>query len=194
MKTYIYFVRHSESSKSEGNERTRGLTKKGKFDSHRITELLKDEGISVFISSPYIRAILTIEELAQQSDKEILVFEDLKELVFSREDTIIPDKEVYSLVSKMFKDPYYKEPFGESINDCQRRSVTRLKEIIMNYKGQKIAIGTHGLVMILMMRYFDDQYGYEFLMKTSKPDVYRMEFNDEELIDTQRIYKEVNCG
>ncbi|MNN92279.1 hypothetical protein D3C81_2105360 [compost metagenome] len=68
-----------------------------------------------------------------------------------------------------------------------------MKEIIKSYRGQKIAIGTHGLVMTLMMGYFDDQYGYEFLMKTSKPDIYRMEFNDEELLETQRIYKEVNC-
>ncbi|MRN56107.1 histidine phosphatase family protein [Paenibacillus monticola] len=194
MTTYIYFVRHSESSKSEGNERTRGLTDKGKLDSRKITELLKNEEIDTFISSPYSRAMMTIEEVAQQSGKEILVFEDLRELVFSREDMVIPDKEVYSLVNKMFMDPNYKEPYGESINDCQRRSVARLKEIIKNYKGQKIAIGTHGLVMTLMMRYFDDQYGYEFLMKTSKPDVYRLEFNGEELVNTQRIYKNVTWG
>ncbi len=187
MTTYIYFVRHSESSKSEGNERNRGLTDKGKLDSRSITELLKKEEIDTFISSPYSRAIMTIEELAQLSDKEIIVFEDLKELIFSSEDMIIPDGEVYSLVSKMFIDSNYKEPYGESLNDCQRRSVARLKEILKNFKGQKIAIGTHGLVMTLMMRYFDDQYGYEFLMKTSKPDVYRMEFDDEELINTQRI-------
>ncbi|MNZ51580.1 bifunctional RNase H/acid phosphatase [compost metagenome] len=193
MKTYIYFIRHSESSKLEGNERNRGLTDKGKLDSHGLTELLKNEGISTFISSPYRRAIMTIEELAQQSGKEIIVFEDLKELVFSSEDFIIPDKEIYSLVGKMFKNPNVKEPFGESINECQWRSVARLKEIIKSYRGQKIAIGTHGLVMTLMMGYFDDQYGYEFLMKTSKPDIYRMEFNDEELLETQRIYKEVNC-
>ncbi|OAB38618.1 phosphoglycerate mutase [Paenibacillus macquariensis subsp. defensor] len=188
MKTYIYFVRHSESSKTEGNERTRGLTNKGKVDSNRVTELLKAEEVDTFISSPYRRAIMTIEELAQYNGKEIIVFDDLKELVFTREDMIIPDKEVYSLVSKMFIDPDYKEQSGESINECQRRSMARLKEILKNYKGHKIVIGTHGLIMTLMMGYFDSQYGYEFLMETSKPDIYRMEFNDEELIHIQRIY------
>lgn len=42
-----------------------GLLIKGRSDANRISELLKDEGIDTFISSPYQRAIRTIEELAQ---------------------------------------------------------------------------------------------------------------------------------
>ncbi len=60
METFIYMVRHGESPQTEGNERTRGLTDKGRSDAYRITELLKAEGIEVFVSSPYKRAILTI--------------------------------------------------------------------------------------------------------------------------------------
>lgn len=188
MNTYIYLVRHGESPKLEGSERTRGLTDKGKLDSHRVSRLLKVEEIDTFISSPYSRAMMTIEESARYYGKEIIIFEDLKELIFLREDMIISDNEIYPLVRRMFSDPNYSEGFGESINDCKRRSVARLKEILKNYKGHKIVIGTHGLVMTLMMRYFDSQYGYEFLMQTSKPDIYRMEFNDEDLIHIQRIY------
>ena len=172
MNTYIYLVRHGESPKTEGNERTRGLTDKGKLDSHRITELLKAEEIDTFISSPYSRAMMTIEESAQYYGKEIIIFEDLKELIFSRGDMIISDKEIYPLVRRMFSDPDYSQHLGESINDCKRRSVARLKEILKKNKGHKIVIGTHGLIMTLMMRYFDSQYGYEFLMQTSKPDIY----------------------
>lgn len=62
MSTFIYMVRHGESLKIEGNERTRGLTEKGNLDTHRVTEILKTEGIDTFISSPYKRAMLTIEE------------------------------------------------------------------------------------------------------------------------------------
>jgi 2,3-bisphosphoglycerate-dependent phosphoglycerate mutase len=190
MNTYIYMVRHGESSKTKGNERTRGLTEKGKFDTHRITELLKDEGVNTFISSPYSRAVLTIEELAQFSGKEILVHEDLKESIFSSEDTIMSDKELYPLVKKMFSDPEFSLHGGESIAECQTRSIVVLKEILKDFKGHKIVIGTHGLVMTLMIGFFDKQYGYEFLMQTSKPDVYRMEFKDEELIDIKRLWAE----
>lgn len=190
MYTYIYMVRHGESPKTDGNERTRGLTEKGKVDAYRITELLKDEGVDTFISSLYSRAVLTIEELAHFYEKDILVDENLRECVFTSEDTIISDKELYPLVKKMFSHPNFSLRGGESKADCQSRAVAVLKEILKNFKGHKIVIGTHGLVMTLMMEYYDSQYGYEFLMETSKPDVYKMKFNNEQLIDIKRLWAE----
>ncbi|WP_410770059.1 histidine phosphatase family protein [Fontibacillus sp. BL9] len=186
--TYIYMIRHGESPKTEENERTRGLTDKGKVDAHRVTELLKQEGLDTFISSPYSRAVLTIRELAHLSGKEVIEYEELKELLFSSEDKIVPDQEIYPAVQKMFSDRDFSLPGGESISQCQKRAVAILKEILQAYRGQKIAMGTHGVVMTLMMGYFDNQYGFEFLMGTSKPDVYRLEFKDEELIEVKRLW------
>lgn len=190
MYTYIYMVRHGESPKTEGDERTRGLTERGELDANRVTELLKDEGVDTFISSPYSRAMLTIEELAHFYEKEILVDENLRECVFTSEDKIMLDKELYPLVKKMFSSPDFALRGGESKTDCQSRAVAVLKEILKDFRGHKIVIGTHGLVMTLMMGYFDSQYDYEFLMKTSKPDVYRMKFNGEQLIDIKRLWAE----
>ncbi|UYX50526.1 histidine phosphatase family protein [Bacillus thuringiensis] len=190
MNTYIYMVRHGESPKLEGNERTRGLTEKGTLDAHKVTEILKTEGIDTFISSPYKRAMLTIEKLANFHEKEIVVYENLKECRFLSEDKIISDKEVYPLVKKMFSNPDFTLTGGESYVDCQRRVVKILEEILIDFQGHKIAIGTHGLVMTLMMNYFDNQYGLEFLMNTSKPDVYKLEFKDEQLINVERLWRE----
>ncbi|PFB26415.1 histidine phosphatase family protein [Bacillus cereus] len=188
MNTYIYMVRHGESSKLEGSERTRGLTEKGSLDAHRVTDILKTEGIDTFISSPYKRAMLTIEKSADFYEKEVVVYENLKECMFLSEDKIISDKEVYPLVKKMFSDPDFALTEGESYKDCQRRVVKVLKEILMDFQGQKIVIGTHGLVMTLMMNYFDNQYGFEFLIHTSKPDVYKLEFNGEQLMNVERLW------
>ncbi|EEL69605.1 Phosphoglycerate mutase [Bacillus mycoides] len=183
-------VRHGESPKLEGNERTRGLTEKGILDAHRVTEILETEGIDTFISSPYKRAMLTIEKSANYHEKEIVVYENLKECRFLSEDKIISDKEVYPLVKKMFSNPDFTLTGGESYVDCQRRVVKILKEILMDFQGHKIVVGTHGLVMTLMMNYFDNQYGLEFLMNTSKPDVYKLEFKDEQLINVERLWRE----
>ncbi|MBW3495162.1 MULTISPECIES: histidine phosphatase family protein [Bacillus] len=190
MNTYIYMVRHGESPKLEGDERTRGLTEKGTLDAHKVTEILKTEGIDTFISSPYKRAMLTIEKLANSHEKEIVVYENLKECRFLSEDKIISDKEVYPLVKKMFSNPDFTLTGGESYVDCQRRVVKILKEILIDFQGHKIVVGTHGLVMTLMMNYFDNQYGLEFLMNTSKPDVYKLEFKDEQLINVERLWRE----
>ncbi|AAU16764.1 histidine phosphatase family protein [Bacillus cereus] len=189
MNTYIYMVRHGESPKLDGGERTRGLTEKGSLDVHRVTDILKTEGIDTFISSPYKRAVLTIEKTANLYEREILIYENLKECMFSSGDQVISDKEVYPLVKKMFSNPDFARTEGESYTDCQRRVVKVLREILMDFQGQKIVIGTHGLVMTLMMNYFDEQYDFEFLMNTSKPDIYKMEFNEEQLMNVERLWK-----
>ncbi|MDA1589978.1 histidine phosphatase family protein [Bacillus paranthracis] len=189
MNTYIYMVRHGESPKLEGSERTRGLTEKGSLDAHRVTDILKAEAIDTFISSPYKRAVLTIEKAANFYEEEVLIYENLKECMFLSEDQVISDKEVYPLVKKMFSNSDFARTEGESYTDCQRRVVKVLREILMDFQGQKIVIGTHGLVMTLMMNYFDEQYDFEFLMNTSKPDIYKMEFNEEQLMNVERLWK-----
>ncbi|NRD79916.1 histidine phosphatase family protein [Bacillus sp. BRMEA1] len=187
MKTYIYMVRHGDSPKS-GNERTRGLTEKGKLDAQRITDVLKDEGINTVISSPYTRSILTVEQLAKHIGQEVLVIEDLKERIFSAGDERISDKELFPLLKKSFSEPNFALEGGESNADCQKRAIKTLKELLNTYQGRKVVVGTHGAVMALMMGYYDSKYDLNFLLQTSKPDIFRMEFNEQELVDVKRLW------
>ncbi|WP_442955914.1 phosphoglycerate mutase family protein [Paenibacillus sp. MMO-58] len=84
MKTTIYMVRHGESPYNEGNERTRGLTPKGKYDIKKVTRLLISEGVDLIISSPYSRAILSVQGLAEHLKADIKVFEGENSLIVSR--------------------------------------------------------------------------------------------------------------
>ncbi|WP_373232082.1 histidine phosphatase family protein [Cohnella sp.] len=186
MKTIIYMVRHAESPYDEGDERTRGLTAKGKADAEKITKLLSGEGIDIIISSPYSRAVLSVEGLAQHSNLGIEIFEDLRERHFSSE--IIID--LMSNIRNNFYNPEYALPGGESNVDCQNRSIAVLKTILKEHKGKKIAIGTHGLVMTLMMNHFDSKYGLDFLDQLKKPDIYKLQFEDLELKDVVRMWGE----
>lgn len=188
MRTFIYMVRHGDSPK-EGNDRTRCLTEKGKLDAQRITDVLKDEGINTVVSSPYTRSILTIEQLAAQIGQEVLVFEDLKERTFSAEEKRIPDKELIPLLEKSYSDPNFALDGGESNTDCQKRAIKVLGELLNTYKGKKVVIGTHGAVMTLMMGYYDVNYDLTFLYNTTKPDIYRMEFNEQELVEVKRLWE-----
>lgn len=185
--TIIYFVRHGESPK-EGNERTRALTEKGKQDALKVAESLKDEGIEVFASSPYTRAVETIRGLAEHAGKEVDEIEDLRERVFVSGDARISDKELLPLLKKSFADPNFCLPGGESNAACQKRAIAVLEDLLKTYQGSKIAIGTHGAVMTLMMGYYDSQYGLDFLLQSSKPDLYRMEFKGSKLIGVERLW------
>lgn len=188
MNTFIYMVRHGESPKTEGYERTRGLTETGKVDAFRIADRLQDEGIDVLVSSPYNRSIFTIQELANRLGQEVLVYEDLKERIFSDSDKRMADKELSPLLTKSFSDPSFTLTGGESNAACQSRAIKVLKELLTNYQGSKVVVGTHGAVMTLMMGYYDSQYDLNFLLHTSKPDIYRMEFNGQELMEVKRLW------
>ncbi|WP_338592446.1 histidine phosphatase family protein [Paenibacillus sp. Y5S-9] len=187
MKTIVYMVRHAESPYTEGTERTRGLTLEGKVNAAKITEMLKDEGIHTIISSPYARSVLTLEGLATVLDINIQIMEDLRERHFS--DDMITDEEFEPASKRMFDDPDYALPGGESNMVCQNRAVDVLKHILEEYKGEKVAIGTHGHVMTLMMNYFDSSYGLDFMNQTKKPDIYQLEFNEMELENVTRLWK-----
>jgi 2,3-bisphosphoglycerate-dependent phosphoglycerate mutase len=177
-------VRHAESPYNEGTERTRGLTTKGKGDVEKVTEILKEEGIDVIISSPYNRAILSIEGLAQNLGLDIETIEDLRERHFARE--IIEN--LMSVINEKFYDFDYSLPGGESNSECQNRSISVIKNILKEHSGKKIAIGTHGLVMTLMMNYFDSSYGLDFLNQLKKPDIYKLSFENLELIEVIRLW------
>jgi 2,3-bisphosphoglycerate-dependent phosphoglycerate mutase len=187
MSTFVYMVRHGESPK-EGNERTRGLTPKGHLDAKRVTDILKDEKIDAVVSSPYIRSILTVEKLAEQIGQEVIVYEGLKERIFSSEDNRVSDKELVPLLEKSFGEPNFALEGAESNADCQKRAINVLKELLETFKDKHIVIGSHGAVMTLMMGYFDRTYDLDFLHSTSKPDISRLEFKEKKLVDVRRLW------
>lgn len=187
MKTTIYMVRHAESPYDEGDERTRGLTEKGKRDAEKVTKLLIGEGIDMVISSPYSRAVLSVEGLAQHLNVEVETFENLRERHFSSE-------YIHDLMYEIRENFYnfeYALPGGESNADCQKRAIAALKAILKKHEGKRVVIGTHGLIMSLMMNYFDSTYGLEFLDQLKKPDIYKMEFEDMNLKEVSKMWEEV---
>lgn len=172
-------VRHGESPYSEGTERTRGLTPKGMLDAQKVTEILKDEGIKAIISSPYTRAVLTLEGLAKHLNIEIKTYEELRERHFGDDHALMRDDHFMKAFEQSFLDFDFTLPGGESNKACQERSVAVFKKILHENQGEKIAIGTHGNVMTLMMNHFCPDYGWEFLNQTTKPDIYKMQFDHE---------------
>ncbi|MDG0808039.1 histidine phosphatase family protein [Cohnella rhizosphaerae] len=111
-------MRHAESPFIEGMERTRGLSDNGKIDAERIVSLLAAEGIDLFISSPFERAIQTIKPLADACEKDITIIEDLRERqigVFQEGTFKDAKREVYRDFNFAFED-------GESSDNAQKKS------------------------------------------------------------------------
>ncbi|WP_251037861.1 histidine phosphatase family protein [Paenibacillus albidus] len=83
-------------------------------------------------------------------------------------------------------------PGGESTRDAQKRAIPVIEQLIQRHAGSKIALGTHGNIMTIIMNYFDDKYGYEFFTQISKPDIYKLEFEGMKLILAERLWSKGN--
>jgi len=186
MGTYVYMIRHAESIYVHGNERLRGLSDKGREDARKVEAVLRDEAIDVFVSSSYMRAIETMRALAESHGKDITEYEELRERPIAGPEIIMDESLLFTAIEKSFADKDYKMEGGESTREAQVRAIPIFKQLLVEHAGKKIAIGTHGNIMTIIMNYFDESYGYDFWKSTSKPDIYRLEFDGLSLKSVER--------
>ncbi|EEL51290.1 Phosphoglycerate mutase [Bacillus cereus Rock3-44] len=180
--TQIYFVRHAHSTYTP-EERERPLSEKGWKDAQTVINLLKEEQIDVVLSSPYKRAIQTVQGVAQHFDLSIQIEEDLRERLLSKEPVIDFEK----AMMKVWGNPNFSFEGGESNDLAQKRGIQCIQHILTQYKGENIVIGTHGNIMVLIMNYFDAQYGFDFWKELEMPDVYKLSFVGEKLISAKKM-------
>ncbi|UNK16386.1 histidine phosphatase family protein [Paenibacillus sp. N3/727] len=190
MKTYLYFVRHGIAPFSLELERSGGasLNDQGKSDAKRVAELLRDEGIDVIVSSSYNRARETLAPLAELLQKEIILYNELIERPIGTLNEAVSDEELLIGIEQSFIDIDYCMPEGETTRQSQERAIPIIMRLLSEYKGKKIALGTHGNIMTIILNYFDSNYGFEFWKGTSKPDIYKLEFQDNQLSHVQRLW------
>ncbi|PFR13133.1 histidine phosphatase family protein [Bacillus anthracis] len=181
--TTIYFVRHAHSTYTK-EERERPLSEKGHLDAENVTRLLKDKHIDVVLSSPYKRAIQTVQGIANTYHVSIEIEEDLRERLLSSE----PVADFNDAIENVWEDWSFAYEGGESNDVAQRRAVTCMQSILKKYKGKNIVIGTHGNIMVLLMNYFDSKYDFQFWKTLHMPDVYKLTFDNYCFISAERIH------
>lgn len=184
MLTTLYFVRHAHSIYTP-DEKRRPLSDKGQLDADKTTKLLHAEKIDYVFSSPYKRAIQTIEGIAKYIAKEIMIEDGFRERKLSDE----PVEDFEWAVKKVWDDPSFSWEGGESNQSAQTRGVHATIQLLNRFEGKRIVIGTHGNIMVLIMNFFEKKYNYDFWKELSMPDIYKLEFDKEKLISVNRIFE-----
>lgn len=183
MITNIYFVRHANSSYTP-EELNRPLSEKGIKDAQKVTELLSQENITRVVSSPYKRAIQTVEGTANHFGLAVSIDEGFRERKLADSSIINFDE----IILKYWEDFDFSLPEGETGYAAQDRGVHSLKNVLSTYCGENIVVGTHGNIMVLIMNYYDKKYNYSFWEKLNMPDIYKLSFENEVLIDVKHIW------
>lgn len=183
--TSIYLVRHAHSVYTP-NERERSLSTSGFYDAKQISNCLKGEQIDRFVSSPYLRAVQTIQVAADARGLTIQQIESFKERVLAAE----PVDDFESAIEKVWKNETFAWAGGESNKEAQARGVLAVKQILRTCSGESVVIGSHGNLIALIMNAFDSKYSYDFWKRLTMPDIYKLDFTGEQLNAVTRLWRE----
>lgn len=183
LQTNLYFVRHAHSTYTP-DEIGRPLSNKGLVDAKRITNILENENIDIIISSPYKRAVQTVEGVAKVMGKEVIIEDGFKERNLSAK----PVEDFNVAIAKVWEEPAFYWEGGESNITAQKRGIKATLKVLETYEGKNITVGTHGNIMVLIMNYFDKNYGFSFWKELNMPDIYKLTFDKKILIEVNRIW------
>jgi 2,3-bisphosphoglycerate-dependent phosphoglycerate mutase len=176
MKKTIYLVRHC---KAEGQEPGALLTKEGERQAEELVRFFKGKEIAHIVSSPFTRAIKSIEPAADSLGLEIEIEDRLAERVLSSED--LPDW--MERLRESFQDLGMKFSGGESGLEATERGMAVLTGAL-----DRSVLVTHGNLLGLLLKQIDSAYGYEEWKNLSNPDVYKVEIEGDTL-QVMRVWK-----
>lgn len=183
--TTLYFVRHAQPNYENHNDLTRELSPKGLEDRHRVTRLLADVPVDAVLSSPFKRAVDTVQPLADSRGLPVRTVEDFRERRIA--DTWIEDFAAFC--QAQWADFDYKLADGESLREVQNRSIAVLQAVLREYPDQTVIIGTHGTALSTIINHYNPAFGYADFEKIRMlmPWVVRFTFSGERCTSIEYI-------
>ncbi|KOS60498.1 histidine phosphatase family protein [Lysinibacillus agricola] len=164
MKKRIYIVRHCEA---QGQPPESQLTEKGLIQAKYLSEFFSNSKIDRIISSPFLRAIQSVEPISEETNINIEIDERLSERTLSTTD--LPDW--LEKLKATFNDLELKFQGGESSKEAMNRIVTVVDEVFKS-ESENTIIVTHGNLMSLLLKNYDNSFDFDCWKNLSNPDVF----------------------
>tara|TARA_B100000963_G_scaffold362021_2_gene402167 strand:- start:9602 stop:10198 length:597 start_codon:yes stop_codon:yes gene_type:complete len=179
----ITFIRHGKAA-MEGSDRERVLDADGIIQANSLCKKIKDlfEGKKVrIISSPFKRALQTIENLSLDFGADIEKSDALEEINIGK------DKQLskHQIIEKMWSDEHFKVENGSSQSEHVEKIKKDINEILENfYKSDyNLVLVSHGNSIGIILKYFlNTKFTFNDWKKISMPDIYFLEFNEKNKI------------
>lgn len=167
----FYVIRHCQAT---GQEPDAPLTEAGKQQAIALADALSEAKIERIISSPYVRAYQSALPLAERLGLAVEVDDRLIERVLSP----VPLDNWRASLAETFVNLDLSFAGGESSRTAMHRGVAVINEVAQQTKNP-VAIVTHGNLMTLILKAFDQRIGYTEWANLKNPDIYLIEFGIE---------------
>ena len=166
----IYIIRHCEAT---GQLAEAPLTEKGFRQASALANFLSGIKVDKVISSPYVRALQSIQPFAEENNLEVEIDERLSERILS-------SVSLYDWREKLeatFYDLDLKYEGGESSKEAMNRINEVVKRIITNDCNNTILVA-HGGIISLLLHSYDKNFGFEQWSNLTNPDVFQLRISE----------------
>ncbi|MFF3102751.1 histidine phosphatase family protein [Viridibacillus arvi] len=174
----IYIIRHCKAS---GQEVEAALTVDGIEQAKQLAERLQQYDIKRIISSPFTRAIQTIEPFSKKMKIEIEQDERLAERVLSTQNF----DDWLEKLEQTFLDENLRYIGGESSKEAIARIEQLIKELLES-STTDTAIVSHGNLLSLLITKYNSKFGFTGWKTMRNPDVFLLT-KDGQDVDIKRI-------
>lgn len=160
----LYLVRHC---KALGQAPDAQLSPEGERQAQSLCSLLDGRGIDYVMSSPFVRAVQSINPFAKHAGLPIQLDDRLSERVLSAEN--LPDWE--ARLCETFDNLDLAYTGGESSRTATVRAVKAIDTVLAGPQNSAVVV-THGNLMTLLLKHFDDTFGFQEWHALTNPDVF----------------------
>jgi 2,3-bisphosphoglycerate-dependent phosphoglycerate mutase len=169
MSQVLYFVRHCQAT---GQEPEAPLTEIGRQQAIALADGFNKVPIGCIISSPFARAHQSALPLSERLGLAIEFDERLIERVLSP----VPLNSWRKRLAETFINLDLSFEGGESSRTAMMRGVAVVNQAIEKTKNPVIVV-THGNLMTLILKHFNEQIGYAEWENLRNPDIYCVRFS-----------------
>jgi 2,3-bisphosphoglycerate-dependent phosphoglycerate mutase len=173
----IILVRHAEAVPAEvGGSNTadndRPLSTKGQMAARTLVVDLEREHIGAVFSSPYLRALATVEPIATDRGVAVRVEPDLRERRLAA--APLSDMQFLDALRRSRIDPAFALPGGESTNQVLQRAVRVLRRMDEATPTGIALAATHGGFISILRWHLGEEFTVEEALAEPMPAIYRL--------------------
>ena len=175
----ILLIRHCASL---GQGETAGISPSGAVAADALAKRLLSLELDAIYSSPYRRALATIEPFATRASMTVAIDERLKERVLADEDR----DDWLTQIERSFEDGEHCLKGGESMNATRDRGLAALADIAQGGHRRPVAV-SHGALISAVLRACDRSFGFEHWRSLRNPDLFELSFRQATLTSWRRL-------
>jgi 2,3-bisphosphoglycerate-dependent phosphoglycerate mutase len=175
METGLVLVRHAESVRPAAggpDESRRPLTASGMEAARALAPGLLDRRPTAVVSSPYLRAVQTVQPVASELGIEVDTRWNLREW----DSALAPAPDYAVEYARSWARPDLARPGGESLEQLSRRAASAIIRVANGHRGGVVIVGSHGTFISRALAAFGLAVDWPFHRDMPMPALFELRF------------------